>query len=121
MCKNRVIAQVAAFAELIFFIDIKSIYNEEPSEKKILMQQRVEKGYWGDISIPSNLSNENVLLVHLLCEENIPKTVEMLIGYIVYDGENIEFVKLDCDASTEGKSNELIIYDIEEEEILWEV
>jgi hypothetical protein len=43
----------------------------------------------------------------------------MLIGYILFDGKNIEFIRLDCDGSTEGKSNNLIIYDIEEE-ITWE-
>jgi hypothetical protein len=41
---------------------------EGPNENKILVQERVEKGYWGDICLPKHLSNESICLVTLLWE-----------------------------------------------------
>jgi Domain of unknown function (DUF4116) len=83
---------------------ISKIPENMPDSSFFFIYQQNEKGYWGGITIPGDLTADNIILVNLELEDMEVAWANIRIGYLVVTNTSIEYFNLDPDASTEGKS-----------------
>ena len=104
------------------FSDISNLRDLSARVRKqdYLLHENVEKGFWGEISIPSGIETEDILLIGLCVEGMGYYCTEILIGYLVYDEGVFEFERLDGSSHTRGVSRNSYIVSEPGNNIIWE-
>ena len=104
------------------FSDISNLRDLSARVRKqdYLLHENVEKGFWGEISIPSGIETEDILLIGLCVEGMGYYCTEILIGYLVYDEGVFEFERLDGSPHTRGVSRNSYIVSEPGNNIIWE-
>jgi len=103
------------------FDNISDIFNEDPSSVKFLISNNLEKGCFGEIVVPADTPNENIMLVSLTLE-GMSISTETLIGYIIVDKSKLTFNEINIEnASTETKQGFTIyLWDNDQSDTIWE-
>ena len=101
------------------FQELTNIFQEKPEEKLFLIQDYVEKGYWGDITIEGKNTPGDIILVGLELE-GMSTYVDILLGYLIVKNGSFEFTKLDYEPSTDGKGLSSVGYDNNLSNTIWE-
>ena len=91
---------------------------EKPEEKLFLIQDRVEKGYWGDMRVEEKYTFDEIILIGLQLE-GMGTYANILVGYLIVSNGSFEFNTLDYEPSTEEKSSSSHVYDNNISDTVW--
>ena len=100
------------------FQELINKLQEKPEEKLFLIQDRVEKGYWGDMRVEEKYTFDEIILIGLQLE-GMGTYANILVGYLIVSNESFEFNTLDYEPSTEEKSSSSHVYDNNISDTVW--
>lgn len=100
------------------FQELTNKLQEKPEEKLFLIQDRVEKGYWGDMRVEEKYTFDEIILIGLQLE-GMGTYANILVGYLIVSNGSFKFNTLDYEPSTEEKSSSSHVYDNNISDTVW--
>ena len=100
------------------FQELTNKLQEKPEEKIFLIQDRVEKGHWGEMTVEEKYSFDEIILIGLQLE-GMGTYANLLVGYLIVSNGSFEFNTFDYEPSTEGESSSTHVYDNNTSDTVW--
>ena len=100
------------------FQELTNKLQEKPEEKIFLIQDRVEKGHWGEMKVEEKYSFDEIILIGLQLE-GMGTYANLLVGYLIVSNGSFEFNTFDYEPSTEGESSSTHVYDNNTSDTVW--